>query len=200
MASADDDNKFLIQNEINTQIHRKQNYLDIQDQLLASGQPQISTSDPDSRQLIIRNNITETAYNVQTSNDAKHNLIIDFKVTNQNDSKAMGNMLRRAKSILRSNNFTALYDKGYHTGSELKIAQDLGIDTIVAIPDIPSSSCAPDTSFNVSEFHYDQTSNSYTCPLGNTLTTNGKWYAKTQRNNTIHVKHYKSSKCKSCLL
>jgi hypothetical protein len=28
-------------------------------------------------------------------------------------------------SILRNYEFTALYDKGYHTGSELKTAQDL---------------------------------------------------------------------------
>lgn len=196
--SADDDNKSIIQNEINTQLNRKQNYLDIQDQLITSGQPQISTSDPDSRQLIIRNNITETAYNVQTSNDAKHNLIFDFKVTNKNDSKAMGNMIRRAKSILRSNNFTALYDKGYHTGSELKIAQELGIQTIVAVPDIPSSSFAPDSAFNVSKFTYNSVSDSYSCPMGCTLSSNGKWYSKSQRNNIINVKHYKSSKCKSC--
>jgi hypothetical protein len=56
--------------------------------LLQSGQPQISTSDPDSRQLLIRNHITEVAYNVQTTVDAKHNLTLDYKVTNQNDSKA----------------------------------------------------------------------------------------------------------------
>lgn len=86
-----------------------------------------SFSDPDSRQLITRNNITEVAYNVQTTVDAKHCLPIDYKVTNQNDSKAMGGMLRRTKSILRSTDFTALYDKGYHTGSEIKTGQDLGI-------------------------------------------------------------------------
>ncbi len=28
----------------------------------------------------------------------------------------------------------SLYDKGFHTGSELKTAQDLGVETIVAIP------------------------------------------------------------------
>ena len=72
--------------------------------------------------MIIRNNITEVAYNVQTTVDEKYNLPIDYKVTNTNDSKAMGNMLRRAKSILRTNEFTALYDKGYHTGTEFKIA------------------------------------------------------------------------------
>ena len=43
-------------------------------------------------------------------------------------------MLRRAKSMLGNNRFTALFDKGYYTGTELKIAQDLGIHTLVAEP------------------------------------------------------------------
>ena len=50
---------------------------EIENQLKESGEPQVSTSDPDSRQMIIRNNITEVAYNVQTTVDAKNNLLID---------------------------------------------------------------------------------------------------------------------------
>jgi len=61
-------------------------------------------------------------------------------VTNLNDSKAMGDMVQRTISILGTNEFTVLYDKGYHTGSELKTAQDLGVETIVAIPTLPSTS------------------------------------------------------------
>jgi hypothetical protein len=38
---------------------------------------------------MIRNNITEVAYTVQTTVDAKNNIPIDYKVTNQNDSKAI---------------------------------------------------------------------------------------------------------------
>jgi hypothetical protein len=33
--------------------------------------------------------------------DAKHNIPIDYKVTNENDTKAMGNMVQKAKSILQ---------------------------------------------------------------------------------------------------
>ena len=72
--------------------------------------------------MIIRNNITEVSYNLHSTVDAKHYIPIDYKVTNNNDTKAMGNMLRRAKTIVGSNQFTALYDKGYHTGSEFKTA------------------------------------------------------------------------------
>lgn len=116
---------------------------DLEKRLKESGESQISLSDPESKQIAIRNNITEVAYNVQTTVNAKNNIPIDYKVINDNDSKAMGNMVQRAKSILRINEFTALYDKGFHTGSELKIVQNLGIETIVAIPSPPSTSQAP---------------------------------------------------------
>ena len=137
-----------IQDEIKKQQERKDNYKNLEKQLKESGEPQISISDPESRQIMIRNNITEVAYNVQTTVDAKNNIPIDYKVTNENDSKAMGNMVQRAKSILRTNEFTVLYDKGFHTGSELKTAQELGIETIVAIPGVPSTSQAPDHDYN----------------------------------------------------
>jgi len=195
----DGDNKQLIREEINKQHHRKDQYKEIEKQLKESGDAQISTSDPESRQIMIRNNITEVAYNVQTTVDAKNNIPIDYKVTNQNDSKAIGNMVQRAKSILRTNEFTALYDKGYHTGSELKTAQDLGIETIVAIPSIPSTSQAPNHDYNYEHFRYDETTDTYTCPQGQTLRTNGSWYKElTNSGNTILFKQYKTPACKSC--
>ncbi|XPQ31807.1 hypothetical protein ACNR9Q_15125 [Maribacter sp. X9] len=57
-------------------------------------------------------------------------------------------MLRRAKAILGTNSFTALYDKGYHTGSEFKVANDIGVDTLVAVPGIGRASQAPDPAYN----------------------------------------------------
>jgi len=155
----------------------------------------MSTSDPDSRQLIIRNNITEVAYNVQTSVDDQNNIPIDYKVTNHNDSKAMGNMLQRAKSILRTNDFTALYDKGYHTGSEFDMAEKLGIKVMVAIPGKPISSQAPNPEYNVGNFIYNEKENTFTCPQGHTLTTNGTWH---KTDNGSQFQQYKTTKCKSC--
>src|SRR5690606_22824951 len=159
---------------------------------------QISTSDPDSRQLITRNHITEVAYNVQSSVDDKHNIPIDFKVTNKNDSKAMGAMVRRAKTILRTSDFTALYDKGYHTGSELDYAHKQGVEVIVAFPGV--SAHAPDTAFDVEHFDYDKTLDQYTCPAGEKLTTNGRWYNKASGKTLNRVKHYKTKACLSCHL
>lgn len=156
--------------------------------------PQLSTSDPDSRHQITRGTITEVCYTAQTTVDADHKLLIDYKVTNENDKKAMGNMLRRAKSILRTNQFTALYDKGYHTGSEFRTARDLGIDTLVAIPAIGRKSQAPDTDYNVEHFQYDKASDSYRCPQDHKLLSNGNWY----KARNYKFKQYKTAACKNC--
>ena len=155
---------------------------------------QISTSDPDSRHQIVRGTITEVCYTAQTTVDAKHKLLIDYKITNENDKKAMGNMLRRAKTILGHNNFTALYDKGYHTGSEFKIADDLGIETLVAIPGIGRASQAPNPNYNAEHFIYNKDSDTYTCPEGHNLSSNGSWY----KARNYYFKQYKTKACNNC--
>jgi transposase len=194
LSESDGDQKQEIKKEIDKQLSRKEKYEKLEQTLAESGQSQISTSDPESRQMITRNNITEVAYNIQTTVDAKNNLPIDYKVTNENDSKAMGKMLPRAKTILGSNDFTALYDKGYHTGSEFKIADTLGIEVMVAVPGIPSSSNAPNPLYNVEHFQYDEEKDIYICPQKHELTSNGTWY----RREAARFKQYKTSKCKNC--
>lgn len=197
LALADDDeNKKVIQQHIDTQNNRKDFYNDLTKQLEESGDTQVSTSDPDSRQMITRNNITEVAYSIQTTVDEKHNIPVDFEVTNENDSKAMGRMTRRAKTILDKDDFTLLYDKGYHTGSEFAYANAHGVEVVVAIPAVASH--APDVAFDVEHFNYDKQSDCYTCPVGKLLTTNGSWYNKNRGKSINKVKHYKTNACLSC--
>jgi transposase len=195
LESADgEENKKPIQAQIDKQQDRKEKYNGLTKQLHESGAPQISTSDPESRQLMIRNRITEVAYNVQTTVDEKHKITLDYKVTNENDSKALGGMLRRAKVILGHTGFTALYDKGYHTGSELKKGIVMGVDLMVAIPGV--ASFAPDERYNVEHFVYNAVADSYTCPQGEVLNTNGNWYVKSDHG--YQVKHYKTPHCTTC--
>ena len=199
LAESDGD-KEEIKKEIDKQSQRKEGYKKLEKQLKESGQSQISTSDPDSRHQITRNNITEVSYSAQTTVDAKNNIPIDYKITNANDKKAMGNMLRRAKTILQHNNFTALYDKGYHTGRELAIVDQLNINTLVAIPPFSGASHAPDLNYDVEHFDYDPETDTYTCPQGNTLTTTGYWHVAKNPNGEIayRFRNYTTPKCKTC--
>lgn len=196
LEEADEENKKNIEEQIQKQNNRKEKYNDLSKQLIEKEQTQVSTSDPDSRQMITRNNITEVAYNVQTTVDAKNLLTLDYKVTNENDSKAMGPMLGRAKKILGNANFTALYDKGYHTGSELKTGIEMGVEMMVAIPGV--ASFAPDDKYNFDRFIYSDENDTYTCPQGKVLNTNGNWYRKSKQRYVYHVKHYKTGACTGC--
>jgi len=195
-----DGDKEEIKKEITKQKQRKEGYKKLEQQLKESGQRQISTSDPDSRHQITRNNITEVSYSAQTTVDAKNNIPIDYKITNANDKKAMGNMLRRAKTILQHNNFTALYDKGYHTGRELAIVDQLNINTLVAIPPFSGASHAPDFNYDVENFDYNPETDTYTCPQGNTLRTTGYWHIAKNPNGEIayRFRNYTTPKCKRC--
>ena len=197
-----DGDKEEIKKEIEKQNKRKKGYKKLEQQLKESGQSQISTSDPDSRHQITRNNITEVSYSAQTTVDAKNNIPIDYKITNANDKKAMGNMLRRAKTILQHNNFTALYDKGYHTGRELAIVDELNINTLVAIPPFSGASHAPDLNYDVEHFDYNPETDTYTCPQGNTLKTTGYWHIAKNPNGEIayRFKNYTTPKCKKCVV
>ncbi len=200
LAAQDNDTDRTTKVQIEQKIAKRQNqknrYQSFQKTLDETGEPQISTSDPDSGQLITRNNITEVAYNIQSTVDAKHCLAIDYRVTNQNDSKAVGNMVRRAKTILGANDFTILYDKGYHTGNEFDYAHKQGVQVMVAIPEVASH--APDMAFDVANFIYDQLDDSCICPAKETLTTNGRWYFKKHGKTTNRMKHYKTKACHSC--
>lgn len=193
-----EEKKQEIKAKIDKHQQHKDKYEHYQKHLEETGEVQISTSDPESRQMITRNNITEVAYNVQSTVDAKHNIPIDFKVTNKNDSKAMGAMVRRAKTILGTTDFIAVFDKGYHTGTEFDYADKHSVKVIVAAPDVASH--APDISFDVEHFNYDKEKDTYTCPVGELLITNGRWYNKAHGKTINKVKHYKTKACLTCSL
>ena len=195
LASADGDQE-EIKKKISKQQTQQCKYREIEKQLIDSQEKQVSTSDPESRQIMIRGVISEVAYNIQATVDAKNKLPIDYEVTNENDSRAMGNMVRRAKSILRHNRFEVLFDKGYHKGKELDIVQRLGVKTYVAIPGIPRTSQAPNPAYNAANFKYNTASNTYTCPAGQIMHGSKKWYTTPN----YKFRHYKTSACSSCIV
>ncbi len=192
LESADGDQKKVIQKKIDKQNKHKQQYKSIEKELKETGEKQVSTSDPDSRQLIIRGMITEVCYNIQSTVDAKNKIPIDYQVTNNNDKRAMTIMVERAIEIVGNNTFDAVFDKGYYTAEEIHKTQNLRVITHVCIPN--TSSNAPDKSYNASEFDYNKDEDTYTCPEGQILTTNGNWYNK----KGYRVKQYKTKNCKDC--
>jgi len=189
---SDGEAKEKIETKIAKQNKHKKQYKSIEKELIETGEKQVSSSDPDSRQLVIRGVITEVCYNVQSTVDEKHKLPIDYQVTNNNDKKAMTSMVENAIEIVGNNTFNAVFDKGYYTAEEIYKTQKLGVTTHVCVPN--PAATAPDKAYNVSEFKYDKDTDVYICPAGETLKTNGNWYQK----KSYRVKQYKTKLCKNC--
>ncbi len=181
--------------------HRKhrRKYKRLERQLRESGQDQISTTDPDARSMIIHGQVVEVAYNVQTVVDDKHNLVIDYQPTNVNDRKALHGLASRARTIFGSRNLIALADKGYYNAQQLDACENDGIVTYVAPQDTPRSNPVPTPHYYGNQFSYNKQRDTYTCPEGHVLHTNGQWYSKKYNDKTsVKVKHYRTNKCKHC--
>ena len=176
----------------------------LQDQLNNTDDKQISTTDPDSRSIIIVKNIVEVAYNTQNVVDDKHNLIVHTQATNTNDGKALHNAAVQAKENLqlqKADTLMVLADKGYHTGAELQHCQQDNMVTHVAYKEQPSVKHIANE-FLSESFAYDKATDSYTCPAGATLTSLGTWHNKKGEANetSFRFKTYRTDACKTCLL
>lgn len=182
---------------------RKFNYEEIQKQVKQSVDGQVSTTDAESKALIINKNIVEVSYNAQTAVDDKNNLIVHYEATNRNDAKALHRAATSAKEILQVETLTVLADKGYHNGEQLEKCEKENITTIVANREQPSVKHL-EAKYLVENFQYNKQDDTYTCPQGHTMTTNGNWYIKSQKqkgrkNPTGYkAKHYKTPHCKNC--
>lgn len=161
---------------------RKAKYSNLKEQLQKSEETQISTTDPDARALPLHMRIVQVGYNLQSAVDDKYNMIVDYQVTNKNDHRALSSIALKSKKALdlhQEDKLTVLADKGYHTGRELQICHDHNIDTIVAIPRKSKQLDKTKPPFLQKEnFSFDQQSDTYTCPVGNTLTKQATYKRK----------------------
>lgn len=182
---------------------RRINYEAIQKQVEQSNDGQVSTTDTESKALIINKNIVEVAYNAQIVVDAQNNLLIHYEATNKNDSKALAKAACEAKIVLQAKEITVLADKGYHNGEQIEKCEKENITTVVAYREQPSVKHL-DEKYLVENFQYNKKDDTYTCPQGHTLKTNGTWYNKNHRSEKrkaggiTEVKHYKTPHCKNC--
>lgn len=185
-------------------VERKIKYEDLQQQLDSTQEKQISTTDPQSRALIINKNIVEVSYNTQAGVDGKNYLFVHGEATNTNDGKALHRAVSQAKQnmgLKKEDPIDALSDKGYHTGAELQQCHDDNIQTYVAFKEQPSVKHLQ-KEFLSTQFIYNKQHDSYTCPAGQTLTSLGTWhYKKGEAGETSYrFKTYRTHGCKTCSL
>ncbi len=134
----------------------------------ASGETQLSLTDPDAR-LLSKGDQTVAGYNVQAAVDDKHKLIVASEVVN--DSSDVGQlhaMAKAAKDALETEALQVLADQGYYSSLELKACEDDGIVAYVP-PSEGNGKLEKQGRFSRKDFSYEATADAYRCPAGASL-------------------------------
>jgi radical SAM protein with 4Fe4S-binding SPASM domain len=188
-----------INQKIETLKENKIRYEQLGELLRESGDTQISTTDPDSRALLVQGQVVEVSYNMQAAVDDRHNLVVASHVINRNDRNALHAIGKEAKDNTGAEALTVLADKGYHNGREIQQCHRDGIRTIVAPNETVNSNAHGTTEdYLVTRFTYHPDTDTYTCPQGKTLTTTGTWHKKTRERDSHLFKKYRTPECKTC--
>lgn len=189
-----DDEKRIKQvvQKINYQQSKKEKYKNIEKQLNDSGQTQVSLTDPDARSVVLHRNIINVGYCVQAGCDDKHKLFVNNDTGSVNDTNALSSMAIDAKELLGVETMNTLTDKGYTTAKQL---DECTKNDITPYSSPKEHSSQQNGLYPMKDFIYNKQQDTYRCPAGETLSTNGTVYNKANHK----VKHFKNRRaCNSC--
>jgi len=165
-----------------------------QQALAASGERQVSLTDPDTRAMKSGSGGTVVGYNVQMAVDSAHKLIVNFEVTSDgNDRNQLTAQAIAARDILQVQTLEVVADAGYAKGCEYAACEAAGITAYV--PECAGRSNEQQGRFGKQRFDYDAGRDEYRCPAGATLT-----YAGTVTRENLPVRRYTTSSCNGCIL
>ena len=159
----------------------------IEAQMLASGETQISLTDPDARAMTSQSHSAYTVgYNVQSAVDTEHHLIVAHEVTNIGIDKGhLGSMAGKAREALGAETIEALADRGYFKSEDIAACEEAGIEVYVPRP----------LTFERRADTIAATSSTYVCPAGKRLT-----YRMTTEEAGKVLRRYWTDACGTCAL
>lgn len=135
---------------------------------------QISFADKDARIMGKKGNGFDYNYNPQISVDEDNQIIMGQHVSqNANDQKELEPALEAIKETTGQLPDKLSMDNGYLSGDNLEVIQSSGVDAYVATHKGEKKSKAPleecDRKLVKSDFDYNESDNSFTCPRGQNL-------------------------------
>jgi transposase len=172
-----------------------QRLAELEAQMLASPDQQISLTDPDARSMATSGRGSGVVgYNVQVAVETKHHLIVAHEVTNDGCDRAqLSAMGKEAKAVLEVEKLEAVADRGYWDSEEILACDQAGVT--VTLPKPMTSGSKADGRFGKQDFVYLPDEDAYRCPAGEKLKY---YYSNVERGLTLW--RYWTTACHTCLL
>src|SRR6202023_1696086 len=167
----------------------------IEKEMLASPDPQISMTDPDSRSMATSGRGSGVVgYNVQIAVDTQHHLIVAHEVTNTgSDRSQLAKIASQTKEVLGVEKLEAVADRGYYSGEEILACDKAGI--AVTLPKPMTSGLEARGRFGKQDFVYLSDEDAYRCPAGEKLI-----YHYTNEEDGQQLRRYWTNACRDCAL
>jgi len=168
---------------------------ELEAQMLAAPDQQISLTDPDSRSMATSGRGSGVVgYNVQVAVDTEHHLIVNHEVTNVGSDRAqLARVAQETKATLQTEKLEAVADRGYFSGEEILTCDQAGIT--VTLPKPMTSGAKAKGRFGKQDFVYLPEEDVYRCPAGERL----KYYY-TNVENGLRLRNYWTNACRTCAL
>ena len=164
---------------------------DIEKELHAAPDKQLSLTDPDARAMKTSGKGI-VGYNVQAAVDSKHHLIVTHEVTNNGSDRAqLAPMSKKAKDVLAVDELTVVADRGYYNGEEIRACEQADIKTYIA--KVQTSGNQAKGYFGKRDFIYHSEEDEYECPAGERAI-----YRSTRQERGKNIKRYWASACTNC--
>jgi transposase len=156
-----------LQAKLATLKERREGHAENLQTLAQSGRTELSLTDPDSR----GQKKVGVGYNVQIAVDAKHDLIVEAEVVqDQNDLGQLHAIACAAQETLGVEVLPVVADTGYHEAGQLERCEQDGIETYVPAGRGTSGQApAGRTVYPKTDFTYDAAQDVYRCPAGQEL-------------------------------
>jgi len=133
-------------------------------QMLASPDQQLSLTDPDARSMKSRDGGI-VGYNVQIAVDAQYHLIVAHEVvTERVDRDQLSRVAEQARDATGTEQLTVVADRGYFKGEQILQCEQAGIIPIV--PKTLTSNSLAEGRFDKQDFIYIAADDEYRCPAG----------------------------------
>ncbi len=163
--------------------------------MLDTPDQQISLTDPDARSMATSGRGSGVVgYNVQTSVDTTHHLIVAHNVTNVgNDRSQLSPMAKQTKAVLKTDRLDVVADRGYFSSEEILACDEAGIT--VTLPKPLTSGNKKKGMFVKQDFRYVKEEDAYICPTGERLV-----HHYTNEERGLILRRYWTNACQACAI
>lgn len=195
---SDSDAIISIQHKIDDYKSKLANYSNLKKNMIDNNLSQITLTDPDSRMMSSHGN-SDISFNLQTSVDSKHSLIIASDVVNDvNDTNQLENMVIKSSENLGSVPLASVADMGFFNAEQIVNCENLHTKVFIKRPKLKNST--NNSSFSADKFNFLPDKNIYICPMGKVLTFS-RFLRKKKNKSDLHASIIGIEySCSSCLL